>query len=394
MISNLRLLAAPFLLMTGVIADASQRAPALESTRPGTGSTDSSRVVDSFESVSQWTTNPAQGVEVTIHPDSGLHGRAMRVDFDFHGHPGYWIVRRNVSIDLPVNYEFRFALRATSPTNNLEFKLIDKTDANVWWSRNLNFDFPAQWQTLARRKRQICFAWGPSSGFDITHVAAIEFALSTGTGGKGSVWIDELSLTPLRQESLFEAVDPVASNPIVGTWELASLDGSGTSLDFAGDGTFASTFGIMATVDYTFAKDRITYRFTQVNTGKPEEYTHPIRIHRDTLVQPGWSVIGRDVTMKRFRPATASDDVIVGEWEDIGAPEFVDFGENGKARIRFAMRSCSGTWTAANGHVTINLQGQTTGRDYSIANDVMTLRDSGREFKYSRAHPRQVTLSP
>ena len=165
----------------------------------------------------------------------------MRVDFDFHGHTGYWIVRRNVSIDLPVNHEFRFALRATSPTNNLEFKLIDETNANVWWSRNLNFDFPAKWQTLARRKRQICFAWGPSPGFDIHHVAAIEFAISTGSGGKGSLWIDELSLTPLREESPFDVVDPVPSNPIVGSWESAALspDGSGASLDFAADGTFA-----------------------------------------------------------------------------------------------------------------------------------------------------------
>ena len=386
MISNLRLLAAPLLLMTGVIADASQRAPALQSTRPATASTDSSRVVDSFESVSQWTTNPAQGVEVTVHPDSGLHGRAMRVDFDFHGHPGYWIVRRNVSIDLPLNYEFRFALRASSPTNNLEFKLIDETNANVWWSRNLNFDFPAQWQTLARRKRQICFAWGPSPGFDIHHVAAIEFAISTGSGGKGSLWIDELSLTPLREESPFDVVDPVASNPIVGSWESAALspDGSGASLDFAADGTFASTFGIMGSFDYTFAKDRLTYKITPINTGKPEEHTIPIRIHRDTLVQAGMSVIGKDVTMKRLRPATASDDVIVGEWEAIDAPEFVAFGENGKARLRLPMRSCSGTWTAANGHVAVNLNGEIAGRDYSIENDVMTVRDSGREFRYNR----------
>src|SRR6184192_4921379 len=47
-------------------------------------------VLDSFDSVTQWTTAPAEGVEVSVHPDpNGAHGKAMRVDFDFHGHGGY-----------------------------------------------------------------------------------------------------------------------------------------------------------------------------------------------------------------------------------------------------------------------------------------------------------------
>jgi hypothetical protein len=343
-------------------------------------------LLDSFDTLSQWTTNPAQGVEVSVHPDSGIHGRAMRVDFDFHGRPGYWIVHRNVNFDLPFNYEFNFVLRGAAPSNNLEFKLIDETGANVWWSRNLNFDFPAQWRTLARRKRQICFAWGPSAGEDIHHVAAIEFAISTGSGGKGSVWIDDLSLTPLRQDSPFDVVDALASNPIVGTWESAvpNPDASGARLDFAADGSFASTIGIMGNFDYRFGKDGLTYRMTPRYTGRPEEHTIPVRIHRDTLVQPGLSLLGRDVTMKRFRPATAGDDVIAGEWEDVVYPEFVYFGENGKALFRAPMRSCSGTWTATHGHVAIDMNGEVAERDYSIDNDVLTLRYSGNEIKYNR----------
>ena len=343
-------------------------------------------LLDSFDSLGEWTTNPAQGVEVSVHPDSGLHGRAMRVDFDFHGHPGYWIVHRNVSIDLPRNYEFRFALRGATPANNLEFKLVDKAGTSVWWSRKLNFDFPTQWRTLARQKRQICFAWGPSQGFDIEHVAAIEFALSTGSGGKGSVWIDDLSMTPLDQDSPFDFVEPVASAPLVGTWEsaLPGGNGSGATLHFAADGSFASTIGTMGSFDYRFAKDRLTYTFTPINTGRPEEHTIPIRIHRDTLVQPGLSMLGRDVRLRRVRPATASDDVIAGEWQDVELPEFVYFGENGKALVRFPMKSCSGTWTAANGRVAVDLNGEIAEREYSIDNDVLTLRSSGTDLKYNR----------
>ncbi|MEX2325277.1 MAG: hypothetical protein WD553_00685, partial [Gemmatimonadaceae bacterium] len=80
-------------------------------------------VIDAFESVSQWTAIPADGVEITIHPDSDVRGRSMRLDFDFHGHGGYAVVRRAVNLSLPSNYEFSFAIRGAAPVNTLEFKL-------------------------------------------------------------------------------------------------------------------------------------------------------------------------------------------------------------------------------------------------------------------------------
>jgi hypothetical protein len=167
--------------------------------------------------VSQWSTNPADGVEMTVRPDSGRHGLGLRLDFDFHGHPGYGIIHRKVDLDLPANYEFRFAVRGEAPTNTLEFKLVDTSGANVWWSNNPYFIFPREWRTIARKKGQICFAWGPAGesaaerydlsapgcrlGIDIHRVAAIEFAITAGSGGKGSVWIDDLSVTPLDANS-------------------------------------------------------------------------------------------------------------------------------------------------------------------------------------------------
>lgn len=174
-------------------------------------------VVDSFDSVSQWSTNPAEGVEITIHPDSGRHGFGLRLDFDFHGREGYGIIHRKVNLELPANYEFTFSMRGDAPTNTLEFKLVDTTGANVWRSNNGYFVFPREWRTVARRKSQICFAWGPMGdrapeqydlrapgcrlGVDIHRVAAIEFAITAGSGGKGSIWIDDLSLTPLDANS-------------------------------------------------------------------------------------------------------------------------------------------------------------------------------------------------
>lgn len=154
-------------------------------------------VLDSFDSVSQWTTNPSDGVEITIHPDSnGAHGRAMRLDFDFHGRRGYAIVHRALNMSLPRKYEFSFAIKGDAPTNTLEFKLVDATGANVWWSNNPNFQFPRIWTTIIRKKRQIYYAWGPKHEYELKKFAAIEFAITAGSGGKGSVWLDDLAVTP------------------------------------------------------------------------------------------------------------------------------------------------------------------------------------------------------
>src|SRR4029077_14733873 len=74
-------------------------------------------VVDTFDSVTQWTETPADGVENSHHPDSnGVHGKAMRVDFDFHGHGGYGVIHRAFNLALPPNYEISFAIKGNAPT--------------------------------------------------------------------------------------------------------------------------------------------------------------------------------------------------------------------------------------------------------------------------------------
>ena len=351
-------------------------------------------VVDSFDSMGQWRTNPAAGVEIAIHPDSGRHGGGMRVDFDFHGHPGYGILHRDVKLDLPANYEFSFSVRGNAPTNTLEFKLVDPTGANVWWSNNPNFVFPSEWSTIARRKRQICFAWGPSDGSDLHRLGAIEFAITAGSGGKGSVWIDDLSLTPLDPESPFDLTPPLASVPIVGTWESAQppRGGIGAKLDFAADGSFSSTVGGMGDFTYSVANNRLTTNFKDVGGGMPDHYTNPIRIERDTLRQKGLNLLGNDLTMKRVGPGSAGDDPIIGVWrfpDYRGGTAFLAFTRTGQGRLRVPIHACSGTWTdSGNGHLAMNINGQLAERDYRIENGVLTLRNGdGSEIKYNRMAP-------
>ena len=161
-------------------------------------------VLDAFDSVTQWATTPADGVEISVHQESnGVRGKAMRVDFDFHGHGGYAVIHRQLNLALPANYEISFAIKGDAPTNTLEFKMIDSTGENVWWSNTPNFQFPKDWQTITRKKRQISFAWGPTADKDLKRFSAIEIAITAGSGGKGSIWLDDLALTPLEPDTHF-----------------------------------------------------------------------------------------------------------------------------------------------------------------------------------------------
>ena len=154
-------------------------------------------VIDDFESISQWRTMPSDDVTLNISQDNGVNGKSIRIDFDFHGHGGYAVIRRDVNLALPANYEFSWAIRGEAPVNTLEFKLVDSSGDNVWWSNQPGYVFPRDWRKVVRKKRHITFAWGPLGGGEMKEVAGIEIAITAGTGGKGTVWIDDLELAPL-----------------------------------------------------------------------------------------------------------------------------------------------------------------------------------------------------
>lgn len=368
-----------------LLRDANASTPALTPSRAA-----DTIVVDSFDSLSQWRTNPSAGVEVSIHPDNGLHGRAIRVDFDFHGQQGYWIIHRDLDLNLPPNFQFNFSLRGEGAANNLEFKLVDQDRESVWWNKIPDFKLPGDWQTLTRRKREICYAWGgrPRRYYDMRQLSAIEFAISTGSGGKGSVWIDDLTLTPLDVESPFAFTAPVASSPLVGTWETAvkNPDGSGAKLDFEAGGTFRSIVGFMAPFKYSIDKDRLTTDFGDSVDTRVQVYTTPFSIRNDSLLQKGDNLLGRDVVMKRVGVASGGPP-IRGVWtftEYTGATAFVAFDENGKAELRIPTQVCSGTWVSNRDLVAIMINGENTARDYSIDGDVLTFKYIGREVRYTR----------
>ena len=151
-------------------------------------------VLDTFEDLAGWSAGGSPGTSLEIAQDVGQTGAGMRLDFDFQGSAGHVIVRKAFALNLPANFAFTFQIRGLAPSNTFEFKLVDPKGENVWWSKQLDFVFPESWQQITVRKSRLQFAWGPSGGGPPKRVGYIEFAIAAGTGGKGSVWLDELRL--------------------------------------------------------------------------------------------------------------------------------------------------------------------------------------------------------
>jgi len=169
---------------------------------PAGPDSDCARVVDDFEDISAWHAAPSEGVDLKLSSAQGAHGRALRADFDFHGRAGWAALRKTLPLDLPDRYEIAFALRGEAPANDLEVKLIDSSGENVWWAVQKNFQPDSQWRTLRLKRRHFSFAWGPAGGGEIRHVAALEIAITAGSGGRGWIALDDLTLRELPAPSV------------------------------------------------------------------------------------------------------------------------------------------------------------------------------------------------
>jgi len=169
----------------------------------------SAAVIDDLDDVSKWIAAPSDGVSLKLAEDHG----AMRMDFDFRGHGGWAAARRKVDIDLPDNYRFAFRLRGETPPNTLEIKFIDPSGENVWWVRRVAWEFPRDWAEVIADKRNIEFAWGPSSNHVLTKIGAIEVTVTAATGGKGSVWLDRISFDELPVDTSMPLITASSSQP-------------------------------------------------------------------------------------------------------------------------------------------------------------------------------------
>jgi hypothetical protein len=158
-------------------------------------------LLDDFESTSDWTVQSSEGTQAWVVREPGRTGMGLRLGYTLNPGGGWLLIRKPFPLSLPANYAFTFYVRGEGRPNNFEFKLVDPSGKNVWWRNQRDFPFPGEWQRQTIRKSRLRYAWGPKGGGDIEQVGWIEFAISAGEGGQGSVWIDDL---------MFEAREPAS----------------------------------------------------------------------------------------------------------------------------------------------------------------------------------------
>ncbi|MGE0386177.1 MAG: discoidin domain-containing protein [Gammaproteobacteria bacterium] len=141
-----------------------------------------------------WQVIPVHGASAVLAAAPGHDGDGLRLDYDFGGPAGIIILRHELAapIELPPNYVFSYMLRGDERPINLEFKLIDPTGDNVWWSVKRGYEVPGTWRRLHVRKAQVGYAWGKDGGGDPGTIGAIEIAITSTSGGRGSLWLDNL----------------------------------------------------------------------------------------------------------------------------------------------------------------------------------------------------------
>lgn len=74
---------------------------------------------------------------------------------------------------------------------------MDEQGDSVWWWNQVNYTFPSDRSTVCLRKRNIRFAWCPAGGGDLRRAGTLQISIAAYTGGKGSVWIDDLEFREL-----------------------------------------------------------------------------------------------------------------------------------------------------------------------------------------------------
>lgn len=161
----------------------------------GTSSADVT-VLDDFSDVSNWYVHATEGVVALVEVEDKDGRKSLRLDYDFSGRAGYALIRKKVELKLPENYALSFGVRGQSPDNTLEIKLVNEAQDTVWWVHRPSFKFSDAAVELRNKARHFSYAWGPDKA-RLVDVRYIELCVTATTGGKGSVWFENLTFAEL-----------------------------------------------------------------------------------------------------------------------------------------------------------------------------------------------------
>ena len=207
--------------------------------------------LDEFETLEGWNavTSHGDASKLSITSSTGRTGRGMMLDFSFLGHMGSASAEKKFGIPLPPNYQISFDLRGDAPANNFILRLMDST-GNVWVVMRPDYTFPASWTKFSVRKDQIRYGWGPAGSGELTTLHRIMIMIDVVEGGKGKIWIDNLTVEPLD-----------AARAVIPSW-LASSTRKGSLPSFSADGKVFSGWrsdgrNTRGWITFEFGKSRI-----------------------------------------------------------------------------------------------------------------------------------------
>ncbi len=169
------------------------------------------KVIDSFNSVNGWKII-SEGLK--INKKKGIKDNCICLDYDLEGNREWVVISKKFKgLKLPQNYKISFYIKGTGKNNNLEFKLIDNK-GNVFWKKWEYYKFLNKWKKVVLKKSDITYAWGPNPGIKLSKVDKMEIAISRGLGGKGKVYLDELSLQTSyeKEETMISEIKVKASS--------------------------------------------------------------------------------------------------------------------------------------------------------------------------------------
>ena len=182
----------------------------------------SAGVIDNFDSVS-WN---AIGDGIELSSVKGFQNKALCLSYNLED-DRQWVVisKKNADLKLPANFEISFYIKGTGRPNNLEFKLIDKK-GNVFWKKWDFFVFPAVWQKVVLKNKDIAFAWGPDRNAKLSKVDSIEIAVSRGRGGSGKVCFDQLTVKKLKASDIIKYTATASASQEEGLGAQFAVDGN------------------------------------------------------------------------------------------------------------------------------------------------------------------------
>ena len=182
--------------------------------------------VDAFESTGGWSARTPNGATLRLSSDSGYRGRSIRLDFDFGAASVPAVIRRAVNLALPPNYEITLRHRGENALVGLQVRLIDQSGEHVLSAGEGELETSRVWTELVRKKRQFAMTRGASTG-GIGRATAIEIAiLPAASGGRGTLWIDELQLRPREADQPYTLTPRLsASSEATGFESLHAMDG-------------------------------------------------------------------------------------------------------------------------------------------------------------------------